>query len=177
MNCEYKIKIVGDLFFRGKLLTICYQNDINDIMNQFDYIKKANIVTRTFILNKSSYIFLECLCNQELRLEELREFVEKIKRDGFRSQSSYTIVSFIETKTIPNRYIHQIDFNTGELVFPIKPTSKRESNYSSRVIYQAKAKAKYEDEPGAGAEIMKCGSGYFLFIKGLNKYYRKNHAC
>ena len=184
MNCKYKIKIVGDLFFRGKLLKNIYQqnviddiNDIKDIMNQFDYIKKVNIVTRTiipdeipdeilteilteFVLNIDIF---ECLCNRELNLKELREFVKKLKRANFRSHS---IVSFIGTKTIPNVYIYQISFKKGKQVFLEKPKSKRKSTYRSCVIYEdkaeaeSKAKAEAESKAKAKAEpkFKKCNS-------------------
>ena len=91
---NYKIKIVYDypkedypkedelnqirqreFLFRGKLILPrdrFSQNEIKKIMNQFDYIKKANIVERTII--EKPMIF-EPLCNQELTLEKQKKLL------------------------------------------------------------------------------------------------------
>ena len=165
---NYKIKIVYDypkedelnqirqreFLFRGKLILPgdrFSQNEIKKIMNQFDYIKKANIVERTIIekpmifeplcnqeltLEKEKKLLIfEALCNRELTLEELQEFVTKLKRCGF---SSNSIVSFINIKCKPNIYIHQISFESG---MPIHykfcgVRKKLKSTYSSYVLYE-----------------------------------------
>ena len=42
--------------------------------------KKVNVVVRTITINGKKSMIFEALCNRELSLEELREFVNKLKK-------------------------------------------------------------------------------------------------
>lgn len=164
MNCDYKIKIDYDydfpnpnrreFLFRGISFGISCNKDIRDIreiMNQFEYIKKVNNVNRT-ILSGRGYFFFEALCNKNLTLQELKEFVKKLKRVGFSSKSEVNVV-FIENET--NIYIHKISFETCENVENKKYKYKYESTYISHVIYEDKSETKVEE---INPKIQKCNS-------------------
>lgn len=151
---SYKIKIVYDfppyglkkLFFRDKWI-LPHDNlsltEIKSIMGQFDYVKKVNIVVRNITEIQKKRLIFESLCKRELSLEELREFVIKLKRDGF---SSNSIVSFIDSECKPNKYIYQIKFDTGRLFYG-SAGKKLESTYKSHTIYdETKTEAKTESK-------------------------------
>ena len=152
----YKVKriepIQHELKFRGRLLNIDYskfrKNEIQRIMNQFEYIKKVNTVIRTQKKTKNESMIFEALCSRELSLNDLREFVKKVKKVGFSSNST---VSFINIETIPNIYIHQISFETGILNHGCVQ-SKSDSDYSSYVILD-----RTESKPKALEKCNSCG--------------------
>lgn len=124
------------LLFRGKWILpedYSLRSMIKDIMNQFEYVKKVNIVERMITKSQKKSLFFEALCNKELNLKEFREFVKKLKRAGFSSNSS---VSFINTK--PNKYIHQISFQTGKLIHMCNFGRKFKSTYRSLIVYDNK---------------------------------------
>jgi DNA polymerase III alpha subunit (gram-positive type) len=134
-----------------------------EIMNQFEYIKKVNNVNRT--IGRGGYFFFEALCNKNLTLQELKEFVKKLKRDGFSSKSNVNIV-FIKTENntenkTENKYIHKISFETCKNVEIRKHIHmhKYESTYSSHVIYEDKSESKVEETKAKiNPNIQKCNS-------------------
>ena len=81
-------------------------------------------------------------------MNDLREFVKKVKKVGFSSNST---VSFINIETIPNIYIHQISFETGILNHGCVQ-SKSDSDYSSYVILD-----RTESKPKALEKCNSCG--------------------
>ena len=161
-NVVYKVMridpIQHELKFRGRLLTIDYskfrKNEIQRITNQFEYIKKVNIVIRTQKKTKNKSMIFEALCSRELSLNDLREFVKKVKKVGFSSNST---VSFINIETIPNIYIHQISFETGILNHGCIQ-NKIDSDYSSYVILdRTESEPKGEPKPKALEKCNSCG--------------------
>jgi molybdenum cofactor biosynthesis enzyme MoaA len=123
-------------------------------MNQFEYIKKVNTVIRTQKKTKNESMIFEALCSRELSLNDLIEFVKKVKKVGFSSNST---VSFINIETIPNIYIHQISFETGILNHGCVQ-SKSDSDYSSYVILdRTESKPKGEPKPKALEKCNSCG--------------------
>ena len=161
-NVVYEVRrmipIQHELKFRGRLLTIDYskfrKNEIQRITNQFEYIKKVNIVIRTQKKTKNKSMIFEALCSRELSLNDLREFVKKVKRVGFSSNST---VSFINIETIPNIYIHQISFETGILNHGCVQ-NKSDSDYSSYVILdKTESEPKGEVKPKPLEKCNSCG--------------------
>jgi len=165
MNCDYKIKIDYDFpnsiskrefLFRGISFDISYisrKKDISEIMNQFEYIKKVNNVKRT-ILSGGGYFFFEALCNKNLTLEELKEFVKKLKRVGFSSKSNVNVV-FYKPENKENIYIYKISFETGEKLEIIKYNNTQESHYDTDVIYEDKSETKVKTKK---VKVQKCNS-------------------